>query len=267
MAIVVLVVLLAILALTRQALRAPIGEVTALVDWTSKVGRSQAHLAPPVAATKEIEELTRAFDQLLTDTLVRERATSAHIAHELRTPLTALLADDTLPQAAREDLARLEEVIDAILVLSDTNAQRPSTLVNVADVVRALAPKETRVDAPDEALTAGDERLLSLAVRNLVDNARKHAGGPPVAMRVSRQKDFIRVSVVDEGPGATDEERARMFDRYWRGVADGTGRGLGLALVRAVAERHGGIAEARAAKKGLEAAFTLHGVERWSDPR
>jgi signal transduction histidine kinase len=281
---VVLIALLAMWAVVRRAVRAPIAELTALVGWSARIVESGQPVEPPAAATREVVELEAAFDTLvrrLFDALTRERATSAHIAHELRTPLTALRAElDALKPADEAtrtavarmggDVARLSAVIDAILVLSDTGQRaRADTVVNVADLVRELAPAGARVEAPDEALVEGDERLVTLALTNLLDNARKYGEGVR-AVSVSREaagSAALRVSVVDAGPGVDDAARTRMFDRYWRGSEDGDGSGLGLALVRAVAERHGGTAEARPgpAGRGLDVSMTLGHVVGWHD--
>ncbi len=92
------------------------------------------------------------------------------------------------------------------------------------------------------------------------------------SMRVSREREVVRLSVLDEGsglkePGLSDAARGRMFERYWRSSADGEGRGLGLALVRAVAERHGGRAEARVGSGGvgLEVSMTFDKLTVWHD--
>src|SRR6202034_897480 len=106
-------------------------------------------------------------------------------------------------------------------------------IVNLADLAREIAPVGVVVDAPDEALVEADERLVRLAVRNLLDNAARYGGGARV-LRVSRDDTGVRLAVVDQGPGLGAAARRRMFDRYWRQSADGEGRGLGLALVRAV---------------------------------
>jgi signal transduction histidine kinase len=165
-------------------------------------------------------------------------------------------------------VSRLGDVIDAILVLT-AQAGTPAkghTVVNVADLARDLAPRGVHVEAPDEALVEGDERLVALALKNLIDNARKYAGGAD-AVRVSRAGEAVRIAVLDHGPGLNEQARARMFDRYWRGTADGEGRGLGLALVRAVAERHGGSvhAEPGPGGKGLDVSMTLGSVVGWHE--
>jgi signal transduction histidine kinase len=84
---------------------------------------------------------------------------------------------------------------------------------------------------------------------------------------VRRDGTGVRVSVLDEGPGLDEAQRARMFERYWRGTADGAGYGLGLALVRVVAERHGGRAEVQArTPAGLEVSIVLPDLLEWSEP-
>ncbi len=277
---VVLVVLASMWLALRRALRAPLGELAAVVRWTTEVADVEAARSPPPAETLEIAQLESAFDALvrrLLDALGRERASSAHIAHELRTPLAAMVADlegvraldDASADALRRvrgDVSRFGDAIDAILVLSAGSrpGERGDAVVNVADLLRELAPAGSAVVAPDEALVTADERLLRLAVRNLVDNARKYAAGARL-LRVSREGDSVRLAVVDDGPGLDEAARARMFERYWRATADGEGRGLGLALVRAVAERHGGRAEARPGPngRGLEVSMTLDGLVGW----
>ena len=262
----------------RRAVRTPLTELDALVDWTTRIVETVEVEPPPVTTTTEIAHLETAFDALLRrilDALSRERATSAHIAHELRTPLTSLRAEiDALKPSdeasrsawlrAKSDLARLADVIDAILLLSANPRATGGLVLNVADLARSLAPAGTVVVAPDEALLEGDERLIALAIRNLMENASKYAGGART-LTVSREGDSIRVAVGDEGPGIEECSRSKMFGRYWRGSADGAGRGLGLALVRAVAERHGGFAEARAAGEGtgLVVSFSLGPCVGW----
>lgn len=266
----------------RRALRAPLGELTSLVRWTASLRDPESvDLPRPVSATTEIALLSDAFDAVvrdLLDALARERASSAHIAHELRTPLTSIVAelealatkDPATREVAlrvREDAARLSDVIDAILVLSDRARVVPREVVNVADIAREFARQSLKVEAPDEALVEADERLLRLAVRNLVDNADKYGQGARV-LRVSRQDAAAKITVVDEGAGVDAAARERMFDRYWRQSADGSGRGLGLALVRAVAERHGGEAAAAPGPggRGLEVSLTVGRVVGWHEP-
>jgi len=266
----------------KGAVRAALRELTAIIGWTASIVDTERAVPPPPARTLEVIRLEEAFDTLvrrLLEALERERASSAHMAHELRTPLTAVVAElesitpgDERSRAAvsrvRADVARLADVIDAILLLS-TRADAPArdrAVINVADVAREVTPGGVRVEAPDEALVEGDERLVALALRNLLDNARSYAGGAR-AVRVSRAGDAVQLAVLDHGPGLDGDARDRMFDRYWRGTADGDGRGLGLALVRAVAERHGGEVHASPGPdgQGLDIAMTLGRVVGWHE--
>jgi signal transduction histidine kinase len=266
----------------RRALRAPLAELTSLVRWSSRLREPGSDDVPrPAAQTREIELLSEAFDALVRDlleALARERASSAHIAHELRTPLTAIVAElDALASRdpgtrdaavrIRADVARLSNVIDAILVLSDRIRVPPREVVNVADLAREFAAGVLIVEAPDEALVEADERLVRLALGNLVENAHKYGGGARV-LRVSRAEAGAKLAVIDEGAGLNAAERDRMFERYWRQSPEGTGRGLGLALVRAVAERHGGgvAAVPGPGGRGLEVSLTLGRVVGWHEP-
>ncbi len=276
MLVVVGAALLALVAAARWTVRRPLQSLRRIAEWSERVVAEDAPPRAPKVDTAEIQRLTAAFDALvqrLFEALERERSTSAHLAHELRTPLTALrveleaLAPRCGEDAARllTDLDRIARVIDAILVLSTPpTATGAASVVNLADVVRELAPQGAVVVAPDEALVQADLHLVELALVNLLENADKYAGGTRL-VQLSEMDGFIRLAVVDAGPGLPESARERMFARYWRGQSDGPGRGLGLALVRAVAERCGGYAEAipNPAGRGLEVAIAFGRVLGW----
>ncbi len=283
MLVVVALGLVALWAAVRRALREPLAELRSLVDWTERIIATEHPIDPPPAGTTEIVSLERAFDSVvrrLLEALARARVNSAHIAHELRTPLTSILAElDSLagdpgqspaPAIARirGDVQRLTDVIEALLVLSDPrDPRRTVALVNVADLAREMAPEGAMVRAPDEALIAADERLVALALRNLLENAERYGAGVREVLVSRESRQELRLSVRDEGPGLDAAARDRMFDRHWRGSEDEQGRGLGLALVLAVAERYGGRAEATAGSdgRGLEVSMTFDGLVRWHE--
>jgi signal transduction histidine kinase len=168
----------------------------------------------------------------------------------------------------RSDISRLADSIEAILVLAEGATHTRSTaIVNLADLARERAG-DVSVEAPEEALIEGDEHLLSMALHNMLENAERYAGGARL-LRLSREGEAIRLSVVDHGPGLGEGEEARVFERYFRGVRDGRGVGLGLAFVRAVAERHGGRAEARPGPggEGLEVSMLVGPATGWHEGR
>jgi signal transduction histidine kinase len=268
--------MLAFAIAARRAVRGPLAQLERLVTWSQRVATAERE-RPPEADIAEIATLTRSLDDLvekLFEALARERASSAYIAHELRTPLTAMRSElermvpQPEAQRALDDVDNLAAAIDAILVLSNPSAlAQTDTITNVADAVRALAPPGAEVRAPDEALIAAEPSLVQLALRNLLVNAEIHGGEPASTLRVGRDGDSVVVAVTDRGRGASVEDCARMFDRHWRSTEPKSGSGLGLALVRVIAEKLGGRAwaEPNADGPGLTVSFTLGPLAGWHD--
>jgi len=186
---------------------------------------------------------------------VRQHAELARI-HPDRTSL-AELADVVLAEGARQ-----EELVDALLVLSrlDEGAgldARPVDLDDVAleEVARLRGRADVRVDGSGirAARVTGDARLLALAVRNLAENAARHAAST-VTVSTAATDDGVVLAVDDDGRGIPAAERERVLDRFVRldegRDRDSGGSGLGLAIVRAVAEAHGGSARVEEAPGG-----------------
>ncbi|HEY6724916.1 MAG TPA: sensor histidine kinase, partial [Polyangiaceae bacterium] len=115
--------------------------------------------------------------------------------------------------------------------------------------------------APALPSTKLDERAIEIAVINLVDNALKYApGGERIAISVQPVDRFIEIAVTDQGPGIPIEDRKRVFERFERGKAPVAvrGSGIGLALVKHIAEAHGGSATvAVALPQGSRFSITL----------
>lgn len=194
-------------------------------------------------AAERIESLMLAHKQLL-----------ANASHELRSPLTrirlALEMQAKAPAASmqdelRQDIAELDQLIEEILLASRLDAMREPLQTEAVDLAALLAEECARSDAQCEAealSVKGDARLLRRALRNLLENARRH-GGELAEARLSRVADKVVLRVCDNGKGIAPEERERIFEPFYRpaGSREKEGSyGLGLALVRQIAERHGG---------------------------
>jgi len=191
-----------------------------------------------------IEQLVRANQMLL-----------ANCSHELRTPLSRMrLAVERLSQAegadpqAKAELTRniseLDVLIGELLLTSRLDAARRLERVERVDLL-ALAAEEAahfEREVTGEPVTLdGDPLLLRRLIRNLLDNARAHAGGAS-EIRVIRHDGGARLVVEDAGPGVRDEDRERIFEPFYRrrDTAQSTGAGLGLAIVRQIARVHDG---------------------------
>jgi signal transduction histidine kinase len=186
-----------------------------------------------------------------------ERRFLADASHELRTPVTALLgnvefvsrhgAEPEVLADLRRDAARLARLVDDLLVLERAGAGVPEAEpVDLADLVtRAVEEHPGRVVAErvDPVTVRGERGALARMVENLVENALVH--GPPdgrVTVLLVNDGGRAWLTVRDEGGGPDPALRERLFERFWRAPeADGRpGSGLGLSIVAAIAERHGG---------------------------
>ncbi len=194
-------------------------------------------------AADRIEGLVSAHKSLL-----------ANASHELRTPLTRirmaveLMREGTDSRRKRDverDIAELDTLIDEILLASRLDVVTERGAEEDVDLL-ALATEEcsryedTEVEG-QPVTVRGDPRLLRRMTRNLLENARRH-GAPPIEVRVNRADGMAELRVSDHGPGIPDAEREDVFRPFHRfaGGGDRGGTGLGLALVRQIARRHGG---------------------------
>jgi signal transduction histidine kinase len=187
----------------------------------------------------------------------------ANASHELRTPLARIrlaleLSKDSVEPKRRagleQDIAELDQLIDEILLASRLDAVGEHTENEELDLLPLAAEECSRYDEADldgESLTVrGDARLLRRMLRNLLDNARRH-GVPPTAVKLRRsgvgRDACAEIVVQDAGSGIPQNEYDKVFEPFYRSsnARDSVGSGLGLALVRQIARRHGG--EARCA--------------------
>jgi signal transduction histidine kinase len=180
-------------------------------------------------AAARIEELVGAHKSLL-----------ANASHELRTPLARIRMALELGKDKHEverDIAELDALIDEILLASRLDAVQSLESFEEVDLLALAAEEAARYDIEAQGiplLIHGDPRLLRRMIRNLLENARRH-GAPPIEVRVQGRE----LRVCDSGPGVPPEERERIFEPFYRRAGSSEGTGLGLALVRQIAERHG----------------------------
>ena len=197
------------------------------------------------AATR-IEALLRSHQSLL-----------ANASHELRSPLArlkmavAMVEDAPAPQrvALRHEIdtniAELDALVEEVLLASRLDATATLDRSERVDLLALAAEQAARVGASahgDDVQVPGDERLLRRALRNLLENARRY-GGDEVEASVTAKGAQAEIRVCDRGPGVPEVYRQRIFEAFFRlpGHAEREGGvGLGLSLVRQIAERHGG---------------------------
>jgi signal transduction histidine kinase len=223
----------------------------------------------PVEGTDEIARLARRFNEML-DRLAAafavQRAFVDDAGHELRTPITIvrghleLMGDD--PTERRETVAlvtdeldRMARIVDDLLLLAKAEQAdflRPEPLeatdltTDLLVKARTLGPRRWRLDACAEGVVVADRQRVTQAVLNLVRNAVEHTeADAEIGLGSAWEPAGLRVWVRDTGPGVDPAERDRIFERFarGRGCRRSDGAGLGLAIVRSVAQAHGGRVE------------------------
>ncbi len=185
----------------------------------------------------------------------------ANASHELRSPLARMkmalsLMEDRntdaaqrvrLGQELRTNIGELDALVEEVLLASRLDAQAAVFTPQPVDVIALAAEEAAQVGAELQATDArlivpGDERLLRRALRNLLENAKRYGGGE-ITLLAARAGSLIELRVCDRGAGVPDALRERIFEPFFRmpGHAEREGGvGLGLALVRQIARRHGG---------------------------
>ena len=227
------------------------------------------------AAAERVQSLMASQAALLQS----QKSLLANASHELRSPLARIrmaveLSGTQGSPAARDEIQRsiteLDQLVDEILLASRLDAREADMgTVESVDLIGLLAEECARVGAvfelPEgtgEVVVPGVARLLRRAVRNLLENAVRHGrrtGHAEVVAQLSLEGGYAVLHIDDRGPGVPPDQRERIFEPFYRlpGASEREGGvGLGLALVRQIAARHGG-SVACDNREGGGARFTL----------
>jgi len=272
--------------LTRSTLK-PLRDLRDAVRRILHTGQTDDRV--PVYGTEDtVDELSTLFNAMLAriTTLIHGmRNALDHVAHDLRTPMTRLrvTAESALatndPARHREALSdcleESERVLSMLTTLMDISEAETGTMklnVSQLELARVVgevtdlyedaaeeAGVELRVSVPGHITMTADRDRLRQALANLVDNAIKYTPrGGRVDVSASRDDRAVIIAVADTGPGISEQDLPRIFDRLYRGDDSRTtrGLGLGLSLVRAYVESQGGTVTVDS-KPGAGATFTL----------
>jgi len=229
---------------------------------------------PEVRAPDELRPLLQTIEQLLDRVqaaIVRERRFTDSAAHELRTPLTGVKTHVQVAKLASQRPGE-SEALEAALIGADQGVQQLQIILERLLQLARLEgqPTETETSNPADAACAAIEAikpvhdhavdrislhqaaacppvrvaqpLLVTALQNLVDNAVHHtpANARVVVSIGLHNDDTVRISVQDEGPGLSEQDRMQAINRFWRRDPKVAGSGLGLSIVDAIVRRHGG---------------------------
>ena len=280
LAIVALAVALGIYPLVRRLT----SRLEALQRGVATWGAGDLSARMPVRGHDEVADLALHFNEAADriETLVNaQKSLLANASHELRSPLARirlaveLMDHNPSSPATRSEIKRnigeLDQLIDEILLASRLDAQQADLgTIESVDMLGLVAEEAANTGAelqldgdPAACEVQGVAKLLRRMVRNLLENARRYgqAEGLPVEVLLQPQDRWLTVSVIDHGPGVPAELRERIFEPFFRtpGASETAGGvGLGLALVRSIAERHGGQVRCTARPDGAPgAAFVL----------
>ncbi len=240
-----------------------------------------------VAVPSEVEPLVQRLDSLLArvgEALRAEKRFTGDAAHELRTPIAALCAQAEVALAATADAERrralgavlqaaqrMAHLVEQLLTLARADSALPQQwpAIDLAalarDVVGDMAQQavdrdvELALDAPERLGVRGEAGWLRILLRNLVENAVHHApGGSVVDVTLATVGDgTVLLAVGDAGPGVPAGQRGFLGERFWRGGSTAAGSGLGLSIVRRIAELHGSLPEYGAGADGRGLRVTL----------
>ncbi|MEO6410566.1 MAG: ATP-binding protein [Burkholderiaceae bacterium] len=244
----------------------------ALKLGVDRFGAGELHQRVEVSGHDEVAAVAASFNLAASrvEALVRShQSLLANASHELRSPLARMqmavsMLDDATPQRRealkreiQTNVAELDALVEEVLLASRLDAAATEVAQDKVDLLALLAEEAARVDAAVEGSArtlVGDERLLRRALRNLLENARRY-GGAEVHVELVQPPGTPRVEirVCDRGPGVPPDMRERIFEPFFRlpGHAEQAGGvGLGLSLVKQIAQAHRGSVRCEAREGG-----------------
>jgi signal transduction histidine kinase len=264
----------------------PVDRVTTLAERIASLGHFKERV-PETPGHDEMARLTQTFNHMLTQlesTIEREKAFALAAAHELRTPLAFLQGRASLSlekersiEQYQRDLTQIystsqqmNQMVESLLALARTNQtpiRQPVAINDLFQEVIKLHHAEAKARhiilelKPSNIIIQADSSALRLAVGNLVQNAIKYGQETGhVWLNSGQHTHEVFLEITDDGPGIPDAELERLRQPFQRGVAlqGVSGSGLGLALVSAIVEQHGGRLElSRTSQGGLKASLWL----------
>jgi two-component system OmpR family sensor kinase len=243
-------------------------------DLSRRIGAARHGSSEVEQLSTALNAMLQQIETALTES---ERATAqlrqflADASHELRTPLASVRGylqlyekgmldpderDRALGRVSAEAL-RMSRLVDELLALArlEDRPELPHCAVDVSALVRDAAadlaaqqperPLTLRLPAPGGACALGDEAGLRQVVGNLLGNVLVHTpADSPLTIAVTREDDEVLLRIADSGPGLAPDDAARVFDRFFRAAPDRAretgGAGLGMSIVQAVVQAHGG---------------------------
>jgi signal transduction histidine kinase len=274
--------------LVTQAALEPIRRLTSAVRRIVRTGRTdqRVQVQEPRDAIYELTTLFNAMLDRIEGLVSGMRGALDNVSHDLRTPLTRLRGSAELALRGPADAERYREALADCIEESDRVLVMLNTLMDISEAESGAMPlvRETlplgdvldravdlyrdvaeakgvalTVQADPDAVVSGDRVRLEQVAANLIDNAVKYtARGGRVAAAVRRDSDRVELVVEDTGAGIPADELPRIWQRLFRGDRSRTerGLGLGLSLVKAIVEAHGGTV-AVASELGRGSTFTI----------
>lgn len=241
-----------------------------LTRLTTQLEDRSVNAREPIGATQapsEVHALVKAINGLLEEVahhVHQEKRFLDDAAHQLRTPLAGLIGQVELAQQEVKDPAlgerltkvhtgaqRSAHLVHQLLTLARTENHAHRAPVDLPALAREVAREWTPralaagmdlgFEGEQSLMIQGDALQLREALANLIDNALRYTpSGSAITLRVQRTASGASLSVEDNGPGLMPADLAHVFQRFWRGSEQPGGCGLGLAIVREIARRHGG---------------------------